>query len=157
MAIHDLTSGNLPFHLNCLQSLAEDTDRHWGEMSPLRMIHHLRVAIELSLDDSEEKIKPIVPPGLRTLVGWVFFDLMTKWPRGRLKALPQFIPEPAEEFDPEKRLLADAMETFTKRCEKDPEEEHVHPVMGAITLRRTAHAHGVHMNHHYRQFGLLPE
>ena len=155
MAIRDLTKEHATFHKERVSALTPDTQRLWGEMEVSRMMRHLRVTIELSLDDPDGQVKVIAPPVIRTIVGWIFFDIFTTWPKGKLKSLPLFTPESVETFAEEQRMLLEAIERYGDRFEANPNEKRLHPLLGLVTLRRWAHAHGVHMNHHYRQFGLV--
>ena len=86
MAIHDLTQENLSFHCARIESVTTETPRLWGEMTGARMIRHLRSMIELTLDDPEGKVKIVAPPVIRSVVTWLFFDLYTNWPKGKMKA-----------------------------------------------------------------------
>lgn len=155
MAIHDLTEEHLSFHCERIESLTPDTERLWGEMTADRMMRHLRIVTELTLDDPNGEVKVILPPLIRTVVVWLLFDVFTNWPKGKLKSLPLYLPEETLGFEEEKRMLLDICREFASRCEASPGEKHIHPGAGPVTLRRLAHIHGVHMNHHYRQFGLV--
>lgn len=155
MAIHDLTTENLAFHRDRINSLKPQSQRQWGEMSVERMMRHLRRTIELTLDDPNGEVKVVAPPIIRDIVGFVFFDVMTKWPKGFLKASPEFVQESAGPFGEEKEKLLAACDDFAKRCAANPDEKHIHPLTGDTPLKRIAHLHGVHMNHHYRQFGVV--
>lgn len=154
MAIHALSKVELSYHKGKLGELTPDSKRLWGEMNVTRMLCHLRTSIEQSIDPNA-KVKIITPPIIRDVLGWLLFDVFTNWPKGKFKAPKELTPETNKDFAEEKRLLFDVMDRFAAAAEKDPDERHVSPVLGSITLKRWAHAHGVHLNHHYRQFGLL--
>ncbi len=156
MAIHDLTADHLGFHESTISALTPDTQRNWGEMTVERMMRHLRVTIDLTLTDPAEKqVKVLAPPVIRNVVGFVFFDVFTNWPKGKMKSSAQFVPEEAGSFEDEQRQLIESCAEFARRCEADPSERCVHPLTGLTPLKRIAHLHGVHMNHHYRQFGAV--
>lgn len=155
MALYDLTREHAAYHQGKVNELTPESQRRWGEMTVERMMRHLRRTIELSLDDPNGELKRTVPPVIGPILGWLFFDVLTNWPKGRIKAPPALVTDAHGSFEEEKALLLKAIDEFAARCEAAPNAKQLHPLIGMITLRRWAHIHGVHMNHHYRQFGLV--
>ena len=153
MAILDLNRENLEFHKGRVQSLGSDSKRLWGEMEPVRICLHLRKSIEISLGDIE--VKPIVPGFLGPILKFAFFEVFTKWPKARLKSPPEFTPETDKSFEEEQQLLLDSMDRFVNELEADPDRKTVSPLLGAQPISYWSHVHGVHNNHHYRQYGLV--
>lgn len=153
--IPDLTQRHLNYHRRKIQALTPDSQRLWGQMTPEQMMHHLRLTIESTLENNQDAVKPVAPPVIRSIVAFVFFDLFTSWPKGKLKATPNLIANSVGAFNDERSQLLDVCDAFAARCDANPGDRLVHPLTGRTTLKRMAHLHGVHMNHHYKQFGLL--
>jgi hypothetical protein len=55
---------------------------------------------------------------------------------------------------PPRRLL-DAFDRFVAEAQQNPGRKTVSPVLGLTPMQYWTHALGVHLNHHYRQFGLV--
>lgn len=155
MAIRDLNSENAKYHREIIGELTPGSARLWGEMTVERMMRHVRASIEAPLEKGGVLVLMVAPPIRRNFIGWWFFDVMMTWPKGGMKALPAYHPPDVGAFQGEQRLLLAAVDRFVARCTAAPEERVVHPVLGNVPLRRWVHVHGVHMNHHYRQFGLV--
>ena len=155
MPILDLNEKNLAYHSDRIRALGPDKARLWGKMTPSLMLCHLRRTIDISLDKVPGMGKPLVPKGLRWLLRLLFFEWFTTWPKGKIKAPDIVVPTTAGEFDEEKRLLLAAMEEFVREAAANPGRIGVNPGMGPVSLAYWRHVHGVHMNHHYRQFGLV--
>ena len=158
MTIHELDASGLAYHREQLSKLEADREPLWGEMDALRMIAHLRRVLQVSLGEAEERSEAMVPSWIGRIVGWLFFDVFTRWPPARRgnNPAPEMFPVAAHGFEEERRLLVEALERFVERSENAPEERHMNPVLGLIPLKRWARVHGVHYEHHYRQFGLVP-
>lgn len=155
MAIPDLTGPHLQYHNDKIAALTPQSQRLWGEMTPERMLWHLRRTIELTMGEGAGDLKPIAPPVIRNVIAFLFFDVFTNWPKGKLKATPELLSDEVGPFEDEQHRLLEACAAFAKRCDANPREKLIHPLTGKATLKRMAHLHGVHMNHHYKQFGLL--
>ncbi len=154
MAVQRLDTMGLAYHREQIGRISEDSERLWGEMTAARMLRHLRITTELSLDP-ELRMKTLVPWPLGYPMGYLVFDVFTTWPKGKFKAPAALTPEDVGAFEDERRALLDWLATFVKTLEERPDQRAFHPLMGAITVRRWAQCHGAHMNHHYRQFGLV--
>lgn len=63
---------------------------------------------------------------------------------------------PAEhDFDEERRLLIEVMRRFVDKLEQAPNESHINPGFGPLTMTQWSKLHGLHSSHHFRQFQLL--
>ncbi len=155
MPILDLNEKNLAYHSDRMRTLGPDQARLRGKMTPSLMLYHLRRTIDISLGKIPGVGKPVVPLGLRWLFRLVFFEWFTTWPMGKIKAPDIVVPTTAGEFEEEKRLLLAAMEEFVREAAANPARMTVNTGLGPLSLAYWRHAHGVHMNHHYRQFGLV--
>ena len=154
MAIPDLTGANLKYHQDKIGALTPETQRIWGSMTVERMMRHLRTTIELTMN-GDSNAKAAMPPVVRNVVGFLLFDVFTNWPKGKFKAPPNLLSDDVGSFEDEQRQLLDVCAAFAKKCDANPTEKMVHPLTGKTNLKRMAHLHGVHMNHHYKQFGLV--
>lgn len=155
MPIPDLTTPHLQYHQAHINALTADTQRLWGQMTVEPMMWHLRRTIELTMDEDPGDMKPIAPPGVRQVVSFLFFDVFTNWPKGKLQATPNLLSDEVGSFEDEKQQLLETCAHFSQLCDDNPLAKRTHPLTGKTTLKRLAHLHGVHMNHHYKQFGVL--
>ncbi len=153
MAIQDLNRQNLDYHKQKIQSLTENSERQWGSLVPARVCLHIRTLVELSLGDGEVKV--ITPKLLHAPIKFVFFQALTTWPKGKLKAPAEFTPETSKPFAEEQALLLSSLDRFVTELEKDGSRKANSPILGPQPLTFWSHIHGVHNNHHYRQYGLV--
>lgn len=155
MGIRRLDEASLEFHRGRLTALAEDTPARWGGMDAAAMVCHLRAMVELSLGEigAPRFLSPVVGKPL----GFLFFHVFTRWPKGRKGStppVPALCPAPAGPFEEERARLLAAIDRFVARAAAEPRARFPHPVFGRTTLAGWARVHGVHFRHHYRQFGL---
>ena len=148
-----LTRESLGEHIACIKRLRPDAQPAFGMLDATGLMRHLRFAMEASIGDPEtaDHSKRI----LRVILWVLFFRIFTRWPGGKIKAPPEATPVPEHAFEDEQRLLLDVMRRFVEKLESAPEERHVNPGLGPITVRNWSRLHGVHHQHHYRQFRLL--
>jgi len=153
MKIVPLDREHLEYHQAKANALRPESRALWGRMNVSQMICHLRTSLELSVDDREVVDRSI--PIVRTVGRWLVFDTFTTWPKGRFKAPPEFTPQPKGSFEEERRVLLAAFDRFVEEAERDPGRKTISPVLGPTPMSYWTHAHGVHLHHHYRQFGLV--
>jgi hypothetical protein len=153
MAIIPLDRDHLDYHRRKVNALKADTKALWGKMDAVHMICHLRTSVTLSIDDKDVVDRSI--PIVRTIGRWLVFDIFTNWPKGKYPSAPQMIPEPTGDFEQERRGLLEAYDRFAAAAVEHPARKTLSPILGPTTLEYWTHAHGVHVNHHYRQFGML--
>jgi hypothetical protein len=153
MKIVPLDREHLEYHRAKVNALKPGSRGAWGTMDVVHMVCHLSTSVALSVDDRNVIDRSL--PIIRTIGRWLVFDIFTTWPKGRFKAQAQFTPEPRGSLEEERRALLDAFDRFVAEAEKNPGRMTVSPVLGPITMRYWSHAHGVHLNHHYRQVGLV--
>ncbi len=135
-----------------MRGITRETERLWGEMDAAMMFRHLRFNFDLSL--GKEKGKDISNVLTRTVLKWLFFHVFTNWPKGKLKAPPYFFPELDGEFEEERRMLEAAMEEFCAAVAEEPERIAPTPLLGRVKLDYWRRIHGIHCDHHLRQFGV---
>lgn len=132
--------------------LAPDTQRRWGKMDVNRMLRHLTFTIDMSLGNVE--VKPFTPAFARPLIYLVLFNWFTTWPKGKIKA-PDFVCPPAEgDFGFERSLVLQRAREFVDALERDPRRVTMNPGLGPCSMTKWSRVHGVHNDHHLRQFGV---
>jgi len=151
MARIDLDSTTLPDFLRRVETLEPAAARRWGTMNVARMFAHLRITFEISLEERAAKDEswPLLLPVLWVLL----FEVWTDWPKGKIKASPQFLDDDAEDVEQERSLLLEAMRRFAARAEREPERLVMEPMLGRVSLKKWRRIHGVHVDYHLRQFG----
>lgn len=147
-----LTRDTIEHHLASIDRLEPDSLAIFGSLDARGMLRHLRFSFEASIGEPEAEDKSI--PFIRALVWVVFFNMFTKLPGGKIKAPPAVTPPAEFEFEEERRLLIEVTRRFVDKLEQAPEEKHINPGFGALTMRQWSKLHGVHNAHHFRQFQL---
>ncbi len=134
-----------------VKGITSTNQRQWGTMSLTQMFAHLRIGFEISIEEREtiDESRAWLMPILWILL----FRLWTNWPKGKIKASPQFLDDTAADFEAERSKLIEAMRRFVKRSESDPERIVLEPMLGRISLMKWRRVHGVHSDYHLRQFG----
>lgn len=151
MARIDLDRAALPEFERRINAVGPNAQRRWGAMTPARMFAHLRIVFEISLEERETRDES--RPWLLPVLWFLLFRLWTHWPKGLIKATPQFLDDSAEDLEAERALLLAAMRRFVDRAEEDPERLVLEPMLGRVALRKWRRIHGVHTDYHLRQFG----
>ncbi|MFP6582571.1 MAG: DUF1569 domain-containing protein [Candidatus Hydrogenedentota bacterium] len=151
MARINLDSSTLAEFELRVKGITSTNQRQWGTMSVAQMFAHLRIGFEISIEEREtiDESRAWLMPILWILL----FRLWTNWPKGKIKASPQFLDDTAADFKAERSLLIEAMRRFVKRSESDPERIVLEPMLGRISLMKWRRVHGVHSDYHLRQFG----
>jgi len=151
MAKIDLDAATLADFERRVSAVDANAARRWGTMSVARMFAHLRIILEISLEERETKDESrawLMP------VLWVLlFELWTEWPKGKIKASPQFLDDAAENAEAERAQVIALMRRFVQRAEEAPERLVLEPMLGRVSLRKWRRIHGVHTDYHLRQFG----
>jgi hypothetical protein len=152
MATFELNRKTLPQFIGRVQALCADTPRQWGTMDVTRMLRHLNFSADMSL--GVEQVEDLSTPIVRDLTYLVLFKWVTKWPKGKMKA-PDFVtPPPKGDFAFEQGELIRRLNLFVDELERSPDRTGVNPGLGRIPLTKWSRVHGVHNDHHLRQFGV---
>ena len=151
MAALLLTDDTKAQFIERIGKIAADTPRQWGTMQPIEMVAHLRRGFEISL--GEVAVKDESNFFLRYIIGPIAFSGWLPWPKGKLKTLPIFLAKPVGDIDQEKENLLAALDRFLAAAEKEPEKKALSPAFGPLTLEYWRQVHGIHADHHLRQFG----
>ena len=151
MAKLNLDRASLPALAERVRHLSAESPRQWGTLDAARMVRHLIFTLEMSL--GVQKIEDKTVPVVRNAVYLVFFCWFTTWPKGKIKGPPFITPEPKGAFAAEQAELLKRMDQFVGDLEREPMRLAVNPGLGPIPLSKWSRVHGVHMDHHLRQFG----
>ncbi len=151
MARIDLDSATLPEFERRVNAIGSTEQRQWGTMSLAQMFAHLRIVFEISLEEREAKDESRA--WLMPILWILLFRIWTNWPKGKIKASPQFLDDSAEDVEAERSELIKSMHRFMERAESDPERIVLEPMLGRISLKKWQRVHGAHSDYHLRQFG----
>ncbi len=152
MATFDLNRSTLPAFRDRVRAVTAGSERKWGQMDATRMMRHLGFTLEMSLGIA--RVPDMSKPILRDVFYVVFFQWLTTWPKGRIKG-PDFVtPPPKADFSVEQLETLRLMDRFVEEFEREPMRLSVNPGLGPIPLSKWSRVHGVHMDHHMRQFGV---
>lgn len=152
MARIDLDRTTLADFQSRIARLGPEAHRQWGTMTAAQMLAHLRIIFEISLEEREAEDES--RPWLLPLIWLVIFVWWTNWPKGRIKASPQFLDSEASDFEAEREQVLNAMDRFVNQAERYPERKVLEPMLGRVSLSKWRRIHGVHTDYHLRQFGV---
>ncbi len=150
MARIDLDSNTLSDFERRVNAVGSTEERLWGTMSLARMLAHLRLTVEISLEEREAKNES--RQWLTPILYVLMFRVFTNWPHGKIPTSTQFLDDSAEDVEVERTLLIESMRRFAKEAEANPARVTLEPLLGRISLRKWARVNGVHFDYHLRQF-----
>ncbi len=151
MARINFNSATLPEFERRVNAIGSTEQRQWGTMSLAQMFAHLRIGFEISIEERETKDESRA--WLMPILWILLFRIWTNWPKGKIKASPQFLDDSANDIEAERSQLIEYMRRFVERSEIDPERIVLEPMLGRISLKKWRRLHGVHSDYHLRQFG----
>ena len=146
-----LTRETLPAFKERFGNLKPDSPRQFGKIDVAQMLHHLDLAVRVSLGEVQLKDESNI--FARTL-GPILVFYILPWPKGKIKAPDSFTPPAELPFEDERHRLFGHMNAFIERAEREPRTTTPHPMFGSSTLRFWQRMHGKHMNYHLEQFGV---
>ncbi|MCC6153854.1 MAG: DUF1569 domain-containing protein [Candidatus Hydrogenedentes bacterium] len=152
MALARLTSENLPLFVSRLEKLTPDTPPKWGSLSSTRLLTHLRLLIEMSLEETAFQDRSTWFS--RNVMRVLAFHVMPSWPKGKIKAPTEFTPESPSEFEEERAKCVAAFGRFVKAAAATPNRRTLHVLFGNVTLDYWSFMHARHFEHHFEQFGI---
>nr|MBP8128283.1 DUF1569 domain-containing protein [Candidatus Hydrogenedentota bacterium] len=132
------------------------SQRQWGTLTPEGLMRHLRASVEISLGEGP-KTRSLGIPIVSTVVRYLFFHWFTRWPGGTIKAPASFTPPAEGALDEERDALLRAMDRFLDAVDSEPERLAPNMLLGPQPLRYYGRIHGVHFQHHFRQYGVGPD
>jgi Protein of unknown function (DUF1569) len=147
----DLTPATLPDFERRITAITSTEQRQWGTMSLAQMFAHLRIGFEIAMEERETKDESRA--WLMPILWLLLFRIFTNWPKGKIKASPQFLDDSAVDVENERTLLVESMRRFVKHSEDNPDHVVLEPMLGHIPLKKWRRVHGVHTDYHLRQFG----
>ena len=143
---------NWPLLKAQLDKIGKDSKPQWGELTPPRLFRHLHYTIQVSL--SEVPVPDKSTWFTRGIGRKLFFEWFTNWPKAKIKAPPNYTPTDVQELELERARLYAGVERFIDELEKNPRRQTVSELLGTLPLDYWAHVHGLHTNHHLKQYGL---
>ena len=152
MAKMYLNGETLPGFKDRIEELKPDSERQFGSLDVAGMMRHMRNVMEAALEEVSypDQSKPVV----RRLMFFFATQIMTTWPKGRIKA-PDFWTPPAEEdFERERELWVASLERFAEKAKKESSRVVQNPFFGPLKLRQWSLLNGIHVDHHLKQFGV---
>ncbi|MCC6796205.1 MAG: DUF1569 domain-containing protein [Candidatus Hydrogenedentes bacterium] len=152
MALARLTSDNLPIFISRIERLTSDTAPRWGSLSSTRLLIHLRLLIEMSLEETAFQDRSTWYS--RNILRVLAFHVLPSWPKGKIKAPSEFTPESTAEFEEERAKCAAAFERFVRAAASTPNRKTNHVLFGGLTLDYWTFMHARHFEHHFEQFGI---
>ncbi|MBI1389012.1 MAG: DUF1569 domain-containing protein [bacterium] len=151
MAKPALTRENWPLFRQRFDRINADSVPQWGTLTPARLMKHLQVAIESSL--GRVKIKDQSTWFSRNVIKPLIVNVFTNWPKG-VKAPDILFPDAENDFDAERGRLYALVDEYFAEVDRDPLRITHHPFFGPMTMRYGQRLHGLHFNHHLRQYGV---
>ena len=152
MARIDIDANTLPQFLERLNRLQPDAQRRWGSLGVNDMLRHLRNVFETPL--GEKSYPPEKMPLPKPLLYFLLCRVFTTWPKGRIKAPDYWTPPAEHEFEEERQLLIEKLRRFVDALESDPSAVRLNPFFGDLTLAQWSRLNGIHLDHHFKQFGV---
>ncbi len=134
-------------------SLRADSQRRWGKMSAHQMLCHLNDAFLICM--GERQVSPATGIFQRTVIKFGALYAPIKWPKGfpTRPEMEQGVGGTAPiEFETDRSTLIKTMERFwSPECDRT---RNPHPVFGDLRDREWLRWGYLHVDHHFRQFGL---
>lgn len=143
---------NFDYWQDRIKKIEADTPHQWGEMDSTQMFSHLNRVFELSLnkiEDAEDRSNLFT----RNFLGPLIFSKFLSWPKGKVKAAPDFFCDKVNSFEIEKENLLNNVNEFVEKSENEPNSTGLSPILGPQKLSFWQKIHGKHTNHHLEQFG----
>jgi hypothetical protein len=137
--------------LRRMGDLRPDLQRHWGIMTAGQMVCHLNDSFRLFL--GEKDVRPIHNLLTRTALKWAALWLPLQWRPG-FPTRPEIDQHKGgtapKEFAAD---VADLRTLFDRFCAAE-DNPHMHPVFGPMSRADSMRWAYLHMDHHFRQFGV---
>ena len=152
MAFLDLNPTTADAFIQRISAIKSPDQRRWGTLDPAALMRHLTCVFEVSLNERIPEKLFVPMPGF---VAWqLFFVWFTKWPEGKIKAPKSFMPDGDGKLEEDRARSLAALHRFLEQLAADPNQKSYSPLLGNISLRRWSRVHGVHLNHHLRQYSV---
>ena len=109
----DLNRDTLPDFERRISALTSTQSRQWGTMSLAQMLAHLRIVLEISLEERETTDESRA--WLMPIIWLLMFEWITNWPKGKVKASTQFLDDTAEDVESERAQVLKLLGRFVER------------------------------------------
>jgi hypothetical protein len=134
-----------------LQTLAPDSRRQWGRMTPHQAVCHLSDSFRSMMNPVPMTSRSNVFS--RTFIRWIAIHSGLRWPHG-VRTIPEVDQEiggtrPVE-FMRDRLELEVLIEQFAQRRDATMQP---HPIFGRLSTTEWHRWGYLHMDHHLRQFG----
>jgi hypothetical protein len=138
--------------LGRLRKVRPDSPRQWGRMTPHQMIRHLRESFLSVMGEGEVVLAKVPLP--RGLMRWLALDFPRPWPQG-VPTMPE-VDQVLKAAPEETRFPADvaALQELVERISGGGTAWRPHPFFGVMTDAQWMRWGWLHMDHHFRQFGV---
>lgn len=137
--------------LERLHRLTEESPRQWGTMTVTEMLCHLTDSFRGPL--REKDLRRVDTLFSRTVMKFVGLRVPMRWPKG-LKTMPEMDPKRSGTKPTSFARDRAELEATTRRFLAHPGPLKAHPMFGEMSpseWRRWAY---LHVDHHFRQFGV---
>jgi hypothetical protein len=139
--------------LQRLKAVRSDSVRRWGRMSAHQMVCHLSDSFRIV--SGQKEASPASGPIQRTIVKWMALYVPLPWPAG-IPTRPELDQEwggtRPSEFSADVAELEALVELLTTR--KEHFRGRSHPIFGRMSETGWLRWGYLHMDHHFRQFGV---
>jgi Protein of unknown function (DUF1569) len=139
--------------LRRLQAVRPDSTRRWGRMSAHQMVCHLTDSCRMAM--GEKPVSVATGPLQRTVVKWIALYLPLPWPSG-VPTRPEIDQEASgtcpSDFTADVAELEALRELMTGR--RGRMDWPSHPIFGRMSESEWLRWAYLHMDHHFRQFGV---
>ena len=146
-----LNTGEREEILQRMAKLRPDLQRRWGIMTVGQMVCHLNDSFRFFFGETD--VQPIHNLLTRTALKWAALWLPLQWRQGfptRPEMDQQKAGTPPKEFAAD---VSDLRVLFGRFCAAE-DKPHMHPVFGRMTQADSMRWAYLHMDHHFRQFGV---
>ncbi len=140
----------------CLNKLTEDTKANWGMLTPQHMIEHLEFTYRIASGENQDfeiaTPEKILEKVQDSLYNYVPFKTQVDFPLHKKGALEDLI---HENLATAKDKLLEAREQYLEYFKENPDAVLKNVVFGEINKYEWYLLERKHLNHHFKQFGLL--
>lgn len=134
-----------------LARLTPDAPPRWGRMQPAQMLCHLVDAFRLPLGETSSR--PKSTPFRFFLLRWLFVYVFP-WPKGKLPTMPVFQQTQPGKWEEDRLAWEAALTRFVAHGRKAGCQWSAHPAFGALPTWEWGRMVYLHIDHHFRQFGI---
>lgn len=136
-----------------LGEITPDSQRRWGRMTSHQMLCHLADTFAAGL--GERRVTPADTAFRRTVVKWIALWVPIPWPHGvptRKEIDAQREGTRPGDFAADRQRVEAWIDRYAATT--DPAAFGLHPLFGPLTPREWTRWAYLHLEHHFRQFGV---